>query len=89
MNSQLIYAIIYCPNRQKLTSHRGNQMNKKSYLYICLVFLASFFVACTYTSQGIFLDENRSAIPEPDDYFGDSAEKIVYTDQNWDPSDSL
>lgn len=56
---------------------------------MCLLFFASFFVACTYTSQGIFLDDNRSAIPEPNDHFGDSAKKIVYTDQNWDASDSL
>ena len=64
-------------------------MNKKCYWYLCFLFFASFLVACSYTSQGIFLDENRSAIPEPDDHFGDSAKKIVYTDQNWDPSDSL
>jgi ribosomal protein L44E len=64
-------------------------MNKQFHLGLGAVILASFFVGCTYTSQGIFLDENRSAIPEPTDHFGDSAKRIVYTDQNWDAADSL
>jgi len=82
-----IDSIFYLPHIS--AEQRGNQMNKKCYWSICLLFFASFLVGCTYTSQGIFLDDNRSAIPEPNDHFGDSATKIVYADQNWDPADSL
>lgn len=64
-------------------------MNKQYHLGLGVMILASIFVGCTYTSQGLFLDENRSAIPEPTDHFGDSAKTIVYTEQNWDAADSL
>ena len=34
-------------------------------------------------------DEDRGALANVDDYFGDKAAKIVYPDQNWDAGDSL
>ncbi len=55
-------------------------------LGICLV--CAIFAGCTYASQG-FPDEDRGAIPNGIDHFGDKTTRIVYPEQNWDPSDSL
>ena len=44
--------------------------------------------SCTYVTQGV-PDEDRGALANADDYFGDKATSIVYPDQNWDPGDSL
>lgn len=45
--------------------------------------------SCTYMSQGFLSGSDRSAKATPNDRFGDSAEQIIYLDQNWDASDSL
>src|SRR5690606_8895584 len=45
--------------------------------------------SCTYISQGFFSGDERGGIAEPNDYFDDSAERIVYPEQNWDNADSL
>jgi len=56
-------------------------------LGLCLA--CAFFAGCTYASQG-FPDEDRSAYTnESADMLGDIAKKVVYSEQNWDPSDSL
>ncbi len=53
---------------------------------MCLACAA--FAGCTYTTQG-FPDEDRGALPNANDNFGDKTTRIVYPDQNWDASDSL
>ncbi len=56
-------------------------------LGICLACL--IFVGCSYASQG-FPDEDRGALPtETVDLYGDMAKRVIYPEQNWDPSDSL
>lgn len=56
-------------------------------LGICLV--CAIFAGCTYMSQG-FPDDDRGAYTnENPDQLGDIAKKIIYSDQNWDSSDSL
>ncbi len=56
-------------------------------LGICLV--CATFAGCSYVSQG-FPDEDRGAeLTEAADLYGDMAKRIVYPQQNWDPSDSL
>jgi len=56
-------------------------------LGICLA--CAIFAGCTYASQG-FPDDDRGALPiETVDIYGDIAKRIVYPEQNWDPSDSL
>lgn len=53
---------------------------------MCLT--CAIFAGCTYASQG-FPDEDRGALSNVDDYFGDQTTRIVYPEQNWDASDSL
>jgi hypothetical protein len=53
---------------------------------ICLA--CTIFAGCTYVSQG-FPDEDRGALPNANDNFGDTTTSIVYPEQNWDASDSL
>lgn len=53
---------------------------------ICLACV--IFAGCTYVSQG-FPDEDRGALPNAHDHFGDKTTSIVYPEQNWDASDSL
>ncbi len=56
-------------------------------LGICLI--CAIFAGCSYASQG-FPDEDRGAFPiETVDLYGDLAKRVVYPEQNWDPSDSL
>lgn len=44
---------------------------------------------CTYVSEGVIANKDRYAEPTPQDVFGDSTDKVVYLDQNWDRYDSL
>ncbi len=62
-------------------------MNKRFTLPLLL--FGSLIASCTYVSQGIVTSADRSAMAMPDDHFGDSTEKIVYLDQNWNRWDSL
>lgn len=52
--------------------------------------LASVTLAsCTYVSQGGYVSSDRYGVAIENDTFDDSANKIVYLDQNWDRWDSL
>lgn len=53
---------------------------------MCLA--CAIFAGCTYATQG-FPDEDRGALPNANDNFGDATTSIVYPEQNWDASDSL
>ena len=44
---------------------------------------------CTYVSEGVVANKDRYAEISAHDIFGDTADKIVYLDQNWDRYDSL
>jgi hypothetical protein len=44
---------------------------------------------CTYVSQGVLVDSDRHAKVAEHDSFGDSAERVVYPEQNWSGADSL
>lgn len=46
-------------------------------------------VGCAYTSQGVVVSADRYAEALQTDHFGDSADEIVYLEQNWDRWDSL
>lgn len=46
-------------------------------------------VGCTYVSQGVLVDKDRKASISAVDVFGDSAERVIYPDQNWSSADSL
>ncbi len=50
---------------------------------------ALLITGCTYMSQGLLIDQKRNAEILDNDALGDSAERIVYLDQNWDRYDSL
>lgn len=50
--------------------------------------LALLSSGCAYMSQG-FADREAVAVVAPDDYFGDSANRIIYPEQNWNSVDSL
>ncbi len=56
---------------------------------IAAAIIAGSLAGCTYTSQGLVVSKDRYAEALQEDHFGDSAEKIVYLDQNWDRWDSL
>lgn len=45
--------------------------------------------ACTYVSQGVLVDGDRYAKTTQQDSFGDSADRVVYPEQNWSGADSL
>ncbi len=53
---------------------------------ICLQFCT--IVGCAYLTQGC-PEEDRGALTNANDYFGDKTNSIVYPEQNWDASDSL
>jgi len=59
---------------------------KKILLSIVVILFGN---SCTYTTQGLMIDEQRNADLSGGEYFGDSAKEIVYLDQNWDRYDSL
>lgn len=61
----------------------------KRIYFIAALLATSMLVGCTYTSQGVVVSKDRYAEAIHEDHFGDSAEKIVYLDQNWDRWDSL
>jgi len=44
---------------------------------------------CTYVSQGVIVDSDRYAEITEKDIFGDTTDKIVYLEQNWDRYDSV
>jgi hypothetical protein len=44
---------------------------------------------CTYISQGMAVDSDRHAQVATVDSFGDSADRVVYPEQNWSGADSL
>jgi hypothetical protein len=44
---------------------------------------------CTYVSEGVVANKDRYAETSAQDVFGDTTDKIVYLDQNWDRYDSL
>ncbi len=56
---------------------------------ISLSLITFSLLSCTYVSQGVVTSGDRYAEVMKEDYFGDSFEKIVYLDQNWDRWDSL
>lgn len=60
---------------------------KKILLASCYATL--LVTGCTYMSQGLLIDEKRNAVILDQDAFGDSAEQIVYLEQNWGRYDSL
>ena len=60
-----------------------------STLKICAVAgIAILSTGCAYMTQG-FAEREAVAVVAPDDYFDDSANRIIYPDQNWDSADSL
>ena len=61
----------------------------KSQYSIPLALLSFTLSSCTYVSQGGYVSSDRYAVPVENDHFGDSANKIVYLNQNWDRWDSL
>jgi hypothetical protein len=61
---------------------------KNSYFFPVAI-LISLLSGCTYISQGGYVAADRYAVPVENDVFGDSANRIVYLDQNWDRWDSL
>jgi len=63
-------------------------MTNKTLMVVCLLMMGAVS-GCTYMTQG-FPNTDRDAEAVSADYFGDSAEKIVYLEsQQWDASDSL
>jgi hypothetical protein len=44
---------------------------------------------CTYVSEGVVADKDRYAETSTQDVFGDTTDKVIYLDQNWDRYDSL
>lgn len=56
---------------------------------LCALALLLFLSNCTYLSEGVVANKERYAEATAKDLFGDSADKIVYLDQNWDRYDSL
>lgn len=56
-------------------------------LFIALSLTA--FSGCTYISNGVLVDGERYAKASVTDSFGDSAERVVYPQQNWSSADSL
>lgn len=59
------------------------------FINTALLFALFMLAGCTYVSQGVLLDSDRHAVPKTSDALGDSAERIVYPDQNWTGADSL
>ena len=57
--------------------------------YLLSLITLSTISACTYVSQGVLVDDDRHAKAAQQDSFGDSAERVVYPEQNWSSADSL
>lgn len=58
-------------------------------LYLISLVMLITVSGCTYMSQGVLVDSDRSAKIAQHDSFGDSAERVVYPEQNWSGADSL
>jgi len=56
---------------------------------LSVLLCSNLVLGCTYVSQGIYVTEDRFAVATENDEFGDSANTIVYLDQNWDRWDSI
>jgi len=54
-----------------------------------LAILSVILTSCSYVTQGGYVSSDRYAVAVENDIFDDSANKIVYLDQNWDRWDSL
>jgi mono/diheme cytochrome c family protein len=65
-------------------------MNFNCLCNLPLAFVILFTLSgCTYISQGIWVDRDRHAQVARADSFGDSAERVIYPQQNWSHADSL
>jgi len=62
---------------------------KKRFTLLWIILSSAVATGCTYVSEGIVASADRSAVALVEDHFGDSTEKVVYLDQNWDRWDSL
>ena len=51
--------------------------------------LFTLLQGCSYLSQGVLVDGDRYAKATTTDSFGDSAEQVVYPEQNWSAAQSL
>lgn len=58
-------------------------------LYLLSLLTLATISGCTYVSQGVLVDSDRHAKASKQDSFGDSAERVVYPEQNWSGADSL
>lgn len=58
-------------------------------LRLSLCFVLLHLGACTYLSQGFVVGADRSAAIPTQDQFGDSANRIIYPEQNWSSATSL
>jgi mono/diheme cytochrome c family protein len=58
-------------------------------LYLIALITLTTISGCTYVSQGVLVDSDRHAKAAKQDSFGDSAERVVYPEQNWSGADSL
>ncbi len=58
-------------------------------IIIALLFTVTHMTGCTYVNQGFWVDSDRYGIAMPIDHFGDTADDIVYLEQNWDRFDSI
>lgn len=56
--------------------------------FISLITLATFF-GCTYAPENDVNENDRHAKIASQDSYGDSAERVVYPQQNWNSADSL
>ena len=64
-------------------------MSKKIIISLLgLVSIPLFINGCAEMSQGL-VNREDIAVASPNDYFEDSADRIIYTDQNWDSAESL
>jgi len=59
----------------------------KTIIPLCAALL--LLTDCTYVSEGVVANKDRYAETSAQDIFGDTTDKIVYLDQNWDRYDSL
>ena len=64
----------------------GVQMKK---IHIISIVTALFSTSCTYTSQGLLVNDRRNAEASNEVFFGDSVKEISYLEQNWSRYDSL
>lgn len=58
-------------------------------LYLASLLALTTISGCTQVSQGVLVGSDRHAKAAKHDSFGDSAERVVYPEQNWSGADSL